>query len=67
MDGPFTILGFNESDLSDAVYIEQLTSTIYLDKSAHVDSYLDLMEQLCLRAEPAVETQRILTEILDSL
>ncbi|MCL2582475.1 MAG: helix-turn-helix domain-containing protein [Streptosporangiales bacterium] len=67
MGGPFTILRFNEPDLRDVVYIEQLTSAIYLDKPADVDSYLEVMEQLCLQAEPAVETQRLLTDILNSL
>jgi hypothetical protein len=67
MGGPFTILRFTENDLRDVVYIEQLTSAIYLDKPADVDSYLEVMEQLCLQAEPAVETPRILKEILDEL
>ena len=67
MGGPFTILRFSEADLRDVVYIEQLTSAIYLDKPADVDSYLEVMEQLCLQAEPAVETPRLLTEILDNL
>src|SRR6185437_2835464 len=53
MGGPFTILRFSEPDLRDVVYIEQLTSALYLDKPAEVDSYLEVMEQLCLQAEPA--------------
>jgi hypothetical protein len=67
MGGPFTILRFSEPDLRDVVYIEQLTSAIYLDKPADVDSYLEVMEQLCLQAEPAAETPKLLTEILDSI
>jgi hypothetical protein len=67
MGGPFTILRYAEPDLRDVVYIEQLTSAIYLDKPVDVDSYLEVMEQLCLQAEPAVETQKLLTEILNSL
>src|SRR5215468_6681249 len=51
MGGPFTILRFSEPDLRDVVYIEQLTSALYLDKPAEVDSYLEVMEQLCLQAE----------------
>jgi hypothetical protein len=64
MGGPFTILRYAEPDLRDVVYIEQLTSAIYLDKPADVDSYLEVMEQLCLQAEPAAETQKLLSEIL---
>jgi transcriptional regulator with XRE-family HTH domain len=66
MGGPFTILRFSEPDLRDVVYIEQLTSALYLDKPAEVDSYLEVMEQLCLQAEPAARTPQILKDALDS-
>jgi len=64
MGGPFTILRFAEPDLHDVVYIEQLTSALYLDKTTDVDSYLEVMEQLCLQAEPAGNTTKILGQIL---
>jgi hypothetical protein len=64
MGGPFTILRFAEPDLADVVYIEQLTSALYLDKPVEVDSYLEVMEQLCLQAEPATNTADILSRIL---
>src|SRR5215469_8597654 len=64
MGGPFTILRFSEPDLRDVVYIEQLTSALYLDKPADVDSYLEVMEQTCLQAEPAAKTVQLLTSIL---
>lgn len=64
MGGPFTILRFSEPDLRDVVYIEQLTSALYLDKPAEVDSYLEVMEQLCLQAEPAANTTKVLSQIL---
>jgi hypothetical protein len=64
MGGPFTILRFAEPDLADVVYIEQLTSALYLDKPAEVDSYLEVMEQLCLQAEPAASTGKLLQQIL---
>ena len=64
MGGPFTILRFAEPDLNDVVYIEQLTSALYLDKPSEVDSYLEVMEQLCLQAEPAGSTVKILNQIL---
>jgi hypothetical protein len=67
MGGPFAILRFSEPDLRDVVYIEQLTSAIYLDKPVDADSYLEVMEQLCLQAAPTAETPRILTEILTGL
>ncbi len=64
MGGPFTILRFAEPDLHDVVYIEQLTSALYLDKPSEVDSYLEVMEQLCLQAEPASNTAKLLSQIL---
>jgi transcriptional regulator with XRE-family HTH domain len=64
MGGPFTILRFAEPDLADVVYIEQLTSALYLDKPAEVDSYLEVMEQLCLQAERPASTAKILQRIL---
>jgi transcriptional regulator with XRE-family HTH domain len=64
MGGPFTILRFAEPDLRDVVYIEQLTSALYLDKPSEVDSYLEVMEQLCLQAEPAGNTVKALNQIL---
>jgi hypothetical protein len=67
MGGPFTILRFSEPDLRDVVYIEQLTSALYLDKAAEVDSYLEVMEQLCLQAEPATKTPQLLKAALNSL
>ena len=67
MGGPFTILRFAEPDLRDVVYIEQLTSALYLDKPAEVDSYLEVMEQLCLQAEPTARTPQILKDALNSL
>jgi transcriptional regulator with XRE-family HTH domain len=67
MGGQFTILRFSEPDLRDVVYIEQLTSALYLDKAAEVDSYLEVMEQLCLQAEPATKTPQLLKAALHSL
>jgi transcriptional regulator with XRE-family HTH domain len=64
MGGPFTILRFAEPDVNDIVYIEQLTSALYLEKRSEVDSYLEVMEQLCLQAEPASSTPGILRRIL---
>jgi hypothetical protein len=44
--GSFTILRFSEPDVSDVVYIEQLTGAIYLEKPAATDQYLDIMNRL---------------------
>jgi transcriptional regulator with XRE-family HTH domain len=65
--GPFSILRFSEPDLPDVVYLEQLTSALYLDKRDDVDRYLAVMERLCLEAEPVSATRDILKRILDEL
>jgi transcriptional regulator with XRE-family HTH domain len=62
--GPFSILRFAQPDLPDVVYLEQLTSAIYLDKREDLDHYLAVMERLCLEAEPATETAKVLGKIL---
>ncbi|MGD0068292.1 MAG: hypothetical protein ABSB76_33290 [Streptosporangiaceae bacterium] len=43
---------------------EHLTSALYLDKPVEVDSYLDVMEQLCLQAEGAVSTYKVISNVL---
>lgn len=62
--GPFSILRFAEPDLPDVVYLEQLTSALYLDKREDVDHYLAVMERLCIDAEPATTTRDTLHSIL---
>jgi len=65
--GAFTILRFPEEDLPDVVYVEQLTSSLYLDKREDVDHYAAAMERLCLKAEPPSQTAEILDSILREL
>ncbi|MET8160550.1 helix-turn-helix transcriptional regulator [Sphaerisporangium sp. NPDC005289] len=65
--GPFSLLRFSERDLPDVVYLEQLTSAIYLDKREDLDRYQAVMERLCIDAVPASETKKALTAILAEL
>ncbi|MFJ9541833.1 helix-turn-helix domain-containing protein [Streptomyces sp. NPDC101225] len=44
--GAFTLLSFPESDLSDVVYLEQLTSALYLDKHEDVVQYEKALKEL---------------------
>jgi hypothetical protein len=62
--GPFSILRFAERDLPDVVYLEQLTSALYLDKRETVDHYMAVMERLCLEAAPAASTPSIINAVL---
>jgi transcriptional regulator with XRE-family HTH domain len=65
--GPVTILRFLESDLPDIVYLEQLTSALYLDKRDDVDNYLSVMDRLCAEAERPVATVPFLEKIIHEL
>ena len=62
--GAFTILRFGDHDLPDIVYIEQLTSALYLDKREDLDFYALAMERLCVEAEPPENTPDILKRII---
>ncbi|WP_367044009.1 helix-turn-helix transcriptional regulator [Streptomyces sp. Je 1-332] len=44
--GAFTMLRFPESDLSDVVYVEQLTGALYLDKPEEVGQYERVVSEL---------------------
>jgi hypothetical protein len=62
--GPFSLLRFPEPDLPDVVYLEQLTSALYLDKRETVDHYMAVMERLCLEAVPSAATAKTINAIL---
>jgi len=62
--GSFTILRFAEPDVPDVVYIEQLTSALYLDKREDVDHYLEVMNALSTAALTPAESTDLLAEIL---
>ncbi|MGR6319158.1 helix-turn-helix domain-containing protein [Micromonospora soli] len=65
--GAFSILRFGDEELPDIVYIEQLTSAIYLDKRDDLDYYALAMERLCVEAAPPERTPELLTRIRDEL
>lgn len=61
--GPVTILRFQEPDLPDIVYLEQLNSALYLDKRDDVEDYMAVMDSLCATAEPHSRTGAILAAL----
>ncbi|MPZ28961.1 MAG: helix-turn-helix domain-containing protein [Micromonosporaceae bacterium] len=65
--GAFTMLRFGDPDLPDVVYVEQLTSALYLDKRDDVDQYAAAMERLSVQANPPDDTPEILDRILRDL
>lgn len=44
--GPFTMFSFTQASLSDVVYVEQLNSALYLDRTADVAQYTTVYEEL---------------------
>jgi transcriptional regulator with XRE-family HTH domain len=62
--GGFAILRFAAPELPDVVYLEQLTSALYLDKRADVDEYLGVMNRLAVQAHPPERTRAFLTGLL---
>jgi hypothetical protein len=62
--GNFLILRFADRELPDIVYLEQLTSALYLDKRDDVDTYTTAMERVCVEAEPPDRTPDILHRAL---
>lgn len=62
--GPFSVLQFTESDLSDIVYLEQLSTAQYLDKPDMVAKYLEVIERLRLEAATPEDSRKRLQAIL---
>ena len=65
--GAFTILRFPHPDMPDVVYIEHLTSGLYLDKPEEVDHYAAAMGRLTIEAEPPARTPDLLRAALRDL
>ena len=65
--GAFSILRFPYPDMPDVVYIEHLTSGLYLDKREDVDAYSAAVGRLVIEAEPPDRTPEILERALRNL
>lgn len=63
----FSILSFAETGLPDIVYIENLTSALYLDKHNDVERYVLAIDRLSALAYEPQETLRILNEVIRQL
>ena len=63
--GAFTIMRFPEVDLPDVVYLEQLTSALYLDKREDVEKYTEVMERLSVEGESPERTIDIVSGMLE--
>ncbi|HEX4059894.1 MAG TPA: helix-turn-helix transcriptional regulator [Streptosporangiaceae bacterium] len=63
----FSILRFGDAEMPDIVYVEQLTSALYLDKRPEVDRYLLAMERISIVAEEPRASAGIVQAILDEM
>jgi transcriptional regulator with XRE-family HTH domain len=63
--GSFSILRFAVPDLPDVVYVEQLTSAMYLDKPVDVDRYAKVMDKLSATAAPPEQSKEIIRALLE--
>ncbi|WSV87631.1 helix-turn-helix domain-containing protein [Nocardia sp. NBC_01009] len=66
-DGAFTMLRFAEPDLPDIVYLQQLTSALYLDKRADLDAYLRVGNVLSVHAAPPEYTIGLLEALRERM
>ncbi|MEC3957813.1 helix-turn-helix transcriptional regulator [Nocardia sp. CDC153] len=63
----FTMLRFAEAELPDIVYLEQLTSALYLDRRQDLELYRQVMDQLSVQAEPPERSRKELARIAADL
>ena len=60
----FSILRFADREMPDIVYVEQLTSALYLDKQPEVDRYLLAMERMSMISADPQQSRELIAEIL---
>lgn len=65
--GPITILRFLEPDLPDIVYLEQLTSSLYLEKQEDLDNYMSVMDRLSAEADTPRESLSFLKNLISEM
>ncbi|MBB6376483.1 transcriptional regulator with XRE-family HTH domain [Pseudonocardia eucalypti] len=63
--GPFIVLRFADPDVADIVYLEQLTSALYLDKPVDVDIYAMVIDRISAAAISAAETRSLLVKLIE--
>ncbi len=61
--GSFTVLRFEERDLPDVVYLEQLTNAVYLEQRPDVERYLEVVDEISSEALTPDETVRLFEQL----
>jgi len=67
LGGSFTLLRFTEPDLPDIVYIEQINSALYLNRSEDVDLYLKIVDRLAAGALTPSRSSEMIVAVRDTL
>ncbi len=62
--GSFSILSFATDDLPDVVYVEQLTSAMYLDKRVDVERYTEAMNHISASSMTPEQTTDLIRSML---
>ena len=65
--GSFSILKFATADLPDVVYVEQLTSAMYLDKRSDVEQYTAALDKVGASSTTHEQTKAFIGALLDEL
>jgi transcriptional regulator with XRE-family HTH domain len=65
--GSFSILKFATADLPDVVYVEQLTSAMYLDKRSDVEQYTAALDKVGATSTTPEQTKAFIRALLDEL
>jgi len=66
-EGPFTLLRFAESELSDIVYVEHLAGALYLEKPEEVEIYSRALDRLAVEAETPARSRQMLLKAREDI
>jgi len=62
--GPFSILRFDDPELPDVVYVESLVGASYVDKTEHVERYVEVMNRLSVESLTPDESVAFIHKLL---
>jgi transcriptional regulator with XRE-family HTH domain len=65
--GSFSIMNFATADLPDVIYVEQLTSAMYLDKPSDVSRYTAAMDKVSATSLPPDRSREFIRTLLDDM
>lgn len=65
--GPFHLFRFDSSELPDIVYTENLTGAVYMDQRPDVSAYLEVLDNMAVRATAMSGTRAFLQAIRKEL